>query len=535
MAIATRRAAWRAGPANGWHDDFIWYAAAIHRMRSLTPQLDEFLQILGDALAGVPGPADPVAELVAIAQQWSDPMSLGYQSQVHGTFVAKADWPSHQGEPALWQECAHNQWFFLPWHRAYLLEFEAVVRAHIAELAGPADDWRLPYWNYSDHQADASRLGLPLPLRGDTLPAGVEVPGVDPRADGTFPNPLFIPIRELDGDPNPADGVGWATAAAALIRRHYANQQDTGRVSFGGGVLENPNDAAAFHRGSEIGLLDVRPHGSVHSEVGGAMNLFETAALDPVFWLHHCNVDRLWETYAHELGHGFPFQNGVGVGTAAHQSWTTREFRFGRADGSTGIWTAPGVLDIAALGYAFETIAAPPLPAGIPDPLPGEEVDPFGFDVAVPEPVAEAGEVSLAAEQEIALTGGDAADQGLGVDAFRVGARWLLRFEGIRSARPVPTSYEVFLGLPPGAEADPADADHYAGLLSLFGVAESSRDDGTSAADGQRRLLDVSVPVSAQAATFRPLDTQVRLVPLNPGRDLAGAQLTIQRITLEFA
>ena len=37
MANATRRAAWRSGPANGWHDDLVWYAAAIHQMRALTP------------------------------------------------------------------------------------------------------------------------------------------------------------------------------------------------------------------------------------------------------------------------------------------------------------------------------------------------------------------------------------------------------------------------------------------------------------------------------------------------------------------
>src|SRR5436309_401095 len=39
---ATRRAAWRSGPANGWHDELIWYAAAIHQMRALTPGYDDF-------------------------------------------------------------------------------------------------------------------------------------------------------------------------------------------------------------------------------------------------------------------------------------------------------------------------------------------------------------------------------------------------------------------------------------------------------------------------------------------------------------
>jgi tyrosinase len=98
----------------------------------------------------------------------------------------------------------------------------------------------------------------------------------------------------------------------------------------------------------------------------------------------------------------------------------------------------------------------------------------------------------------------------------------------------VATSYHVFVGVAPGDAADPADDDHYAGLLTLFGVYEASRDDGSSAADGQRRRLDITAQVTAQAATLRPLAAPLRLVATNPGRDLAAAQLSIERITLEF-
>ncbi|MFL6129497.1 MAG: tyrosinase family protein [Mycobacteriales bacterium] len=535
MLSVTRRAAWRDGAEDGWHDDFLWYAAAIHRMKALTSGLDDFFQVFNLALSqGFPRAL--VARMAEIPRQWSDPMSLGYQSQVHGTFVPKQLWPRHRGEPALWQECAHNHWFFLPWHRAYLIEFEAVVREHIGQLGGPADDWALPYWNYSDHAEDPRRLGLPLPLRGEILPDGVEVPGVEPVADGTFPNPLFNPTRLGADEPDPGDDTEWATATEALLRPHYANQQDTGFVSFGGGVLEDPTNAALFHDAAgELGQMDAQPHGSVHVHVHGTMALFQTAGLDPVFWIHHCNVDRLWETYARDLRHGYPFRDGVGAGTAAQQSWTTQRFRFRRPDGSTSTWRATEVLDIESLSYAYDTTAPPPLPAMPPDPPPGSEIAPFGLDVPTPEPVASAGPLALAQELDVAVSAGGGDDQGLGVDAFHEGARWLLRFEGIRSDFPAPTSYRVYLGLRAGHAADPQDADHYAGLLSLFGVYEASRDDGSSAGSGQSRLLDVTPQVTAQAATFRPLATTVRLVPLDAGRDLAGAQVSIDRITLEFA
>src|SRR3954453_9322476 len=187
MVNTIRRAAWRDDrPDNGWSDDLIWYAAGVHRMRGLTPQLDEFYEVFRAADAQQ-FPPDLVDQLASIAQQWSDPMSLGYQSQVHGTYLAKQFWPQHNGKQVLWQECAHNHWFFLPWHRAFLLEFEAVVREHVRQLGGPADDWALPYWNYSDAFADPRRLGLPLPLRGATLPDDVEVPGVEADDDGNRP------------------------------------------------------------------------------------------------------------------------------------------------------------------------------------------------------------------------------------------------------------------------------------------------------------------------------------------------------------
>jgi tyrosinase len=329
MVNTTRRAAWRDGADNGWHDDLIWYAAGVHQMRLLTPQLDEFLEIFREADAQPQLPSDLVDQMASIAQQWGDPMSFGYQSQVHGTFVAKQFWPRHNGRQALWQECAHNHWFFLPWHRAFLLEFEAIVREHIRRLGGPADDWALPYWNYTDWRADPRRVGLPLPLRGETLPDDVEVPGVEADADGNRPNPLFNLTRPGPDVPPPGSNVAWASATLALLRPHYANQEDRGFISFGGGVLETPNNAALFHdQARELGQLDAQPHGSVHVHVGGTMGLFQTAGLDPVFWMHHCNIDRLWETYAHDLGHGYPFQDGSGSNTAAHTSWVGQKFRF---------------------------------------------------------------------------------------------------------------------------------------------------------------------------------------------------------------
>jgi tyrosinase len=64
------------------------------------------------------------------------------------------------------------------------------------------------------------------------------------------------------------------------------------------------------------------PHGQVHVNIGGDMQSTLTSPNDPVFYLHHANVDRLWwkwqlaypklaNTYA-----GSSFTSGKGMGTA---------------------------------------------------------------------------------------------------------------------------------------------------------------------------------------------------------------------------
>ena len=43
-------------------------------------------------------------------------------------------------------------------------------------------------------------------------------------------------------------------------------------------------------------------HDRIHGWVGGSMGLVTVAAFDPIFWSHHCMVDRLW--YLWQLQHG---------------------------------------------------------------------------------------------------------------------------------------------------------------------------------------------------------------------------------------
>ena len=112
------------------------------------------------------------ARAVAAMQQLplTEPTSWRYQAAIHG--IAGAAPPS--GAP--WNECQHATWYFLPWHRMYLFQFEQIVRSFVPADLDP-DQWALPYWNYSD---GAPGDALPPAFRAETLP------------DGTVFNPLYL-------------------------------------------------------------------------------------------------------------------------------------------------------------------------------------------------------------------------------------------------------------------------------------------------------------------------------------------------------
>ena len=535
MDIVTRKAAWSSEvPANGWSDDLLWYAAAIHQMKLLTPCLDAYrpLAVRANELIGTrdrtPAQTQELREILGILpgiiEQWNDPMSLGYQAQVHATFMLDPSaWPQYQGTTVLWHECAHGNWFFLPWHRAYLLEFEAVARAHIEALGGPHETWALPYWNASDYLSRPEAATMPLALRDAVLPAEVEVPGLDGDA-GERPNPLHEPSRDGPAPlTTPPSFDDWPDASEALLRLHYANAEGANLVSFAGGYLE---DLTLFHSSQELGQVDLQPHGRGHVETGGLMSSFFTAGLDPVFWMHHANVDRLWETYAHELEHGYPFPDGRptdGLAAEALASWTEREFRFLRPDGNVQSWTAPMVLDTVGLGYRYDTIAAPEF-NNVPPPPPGGDIAPFGLVERDFSPVAAASDVGLADARTIVLTGGDADASFGAVDPIQ---RWSLRFDGIRCERPALTSYSVYLDLD---DEQTTDSSRLLGALSLFGVFESSIEANGDL--GSSRLFDVTSVVQG-LPDFNPLAARLTLIPSRADRDLDAMGLVVDRISLE--
>ena len=479
-----RRDAWALTHEEGdWPRVLVAYEEAVHRLR----QLD-------GSPTGRPG----------------DPVGWGYLAAIHGRRAA--DGGPDTSDP-LWCTCQHESWYFLPWHRLYLRAFELIVQQVLGD-----DSWSLPYW-YALDPDDPATAVLPPAFRAADGPGG----GANALRTAQRSQRMNDGLPLLDKE---LLDVQAGTVVAALNTARYSSPD--GRATFGGGERSTPSFG-----GGELGLLEGVPHGSVHMLVGndyvggvavrrGWMGSFYTAGLDPVFWLHHANVDRLWQAWL-ELGHAVP---------EADPAWADATFTFPDATGATVTWRLGDALDPAWLGYEYEVTAPPrgvvpaPVPGGpgpdlglgagagvvaaLPEPPP--QVIGATQDVAIasPEPV----DVALAAPTDQGLGLGD--DAGGGADAGPVS----LRIEQV-TGTVAAAAYQVHVNLDDGE----APADHpelLAGVLSTFGVAEASQEDELHAGTGITAVFDITAVRDALAARGRwdPTTLRLRFTPVAPEADV---------------
>ena len=225
----------------------------------------------------------------------SDPRNWIRFADIHGSF------------------CPHGNWYFLPWHRAYIATFERLCR----ELSGKPD-FALPYWDWTaDRQfpaAFAAGNGAANPLndvrpgvaRGFRLADDMVGPQVMSRI-------LNSPDFEAFGSTRPSGQNG--------IGRQW-QQREGSRTE-----------------------LEFNPHDGVHQAIGGTMAIVNQSSRDPIFYLHHSNVDRLWTAW-----------NRRGNANSPEPMW--RDFAFNRQfiqpDGSPWNVTVGDLGATPSLGYRYD-------------------------------------------------------------------------------------------------------------------------------------------------------------------------------------
>jgi tyrosinase len=173
---------------------------------------------------------------------------------------------------------AHGLDAFLPWHRAYLLDLERELQLIDPSVA-------LPYWRFDQPAPNlfsADFFGAPtnapnLPVLSPANPLRAwTIDGVL----GIMRNPRFADPRTSAASPAP--GLSVRTQAELLIT--------TGPLDY---AYEDFDDESLNHAGFRD-ILEGNPHGWAHVSFSGFIRSPSTAAKDPLFFLLHCNVDRLW-------------------------------------------------------------------------------------------------------------------------------------------------------------------------------------------------------------------------------------------------
>jgi tyrosinase len=405
------------------------------------------------------------AKAVAImkSRNASDPTSWTYQAAMHGTHAT-------QTKP-LWNGCQHGSWWFLPWHRMFLYYFERIVRAAVVQ-AGGNPNWTLPYWNYG---VGGQQATIPTAFRNPTT--------------GGQPNPLYVQQRAPGINSGMALPSAVTTDQFALSRPQYP-----GVPQFGGGV------ASAQQFAGQYGQVEQTPHNDVHGVVGGQsgwMNDPDQAAQDPIFWLHHSNIDRIWSEWLNTGGHKNPQTS----------NWLNQQFSFFDEHGHQVTKACRDVrLIMHQLGYIYETAPVGTASVGGVEP-PEEEAamaDDSGSEQEQPVPQPE---MVGASEQTVRLVGSPAdvevqidpqAHAAVVGDAGGQPNHIYLNVEDIEGQQNPGTVYGIYVDLPPDASPQTA-AEYHVGNVSFFGIERALHPRG----DAQPHPLRVSVEITELVSRLR--------------------------------
>jgi tyrosinase len=249
---------------------------------------------------------------------------------------------------------AHRGPSFLPWHREFLLQVEADLQGINSAITIPFWDWtadaklddahKSPLWTDAflggnGVESDDWRVGNgPFAYASGNwpIPIGHDGPALIRRFGYSVPNlptteDLALAMAEYVYDAPPYNGSPFALGFRNRIE----------------GWITQRGDPHVKTSGSQL-------HNRVHLWVGGSMEPM-TSPNDPVFFLHHCFIDKVWADWQakqdadwKESGYDgtAPRYNPVSEGPLGHNlhdvltPWSHQ---------------IVDVLDIAMLGYSYET------------------------------------------------------------------------------------------------------------------------------------------------------------------------------------
>jgi tyrosinase len=277
--------------------------------------------------------------------------------------------------------------------------------------------------------------------------------------------------------------------------------------------------------------LESSPHGTVHGAVGGLMARVPTSANDPVFWLHHANVDRLWD---HWLQASSSHHN------PADDAYLNHQFRFADSDGTTVTVSVRDIISSAQLGYRYDDVSPTPEPA-LTMELPQES---FVLASTALAPTATADNPLGFSDKRVNL---EFADEGIErmqavteATAGGLDQRVFIRINGLGFSELPAFTYGVYLDPPEGEDSPERLMSHYVGSINFFGADHVPHGDiehaePEAAAQDLRHSFDFELEVTDRIATLVASgnwDPEALSVVLKPLAPVPPKDMEVEKISL---
>jgi tyrosinase len=278
--------------------------------------------------------------------------------QIHADAMNRVTVTSSEPNDMNFRNAAHRGPAFLPWHREFILRFELELQKVLRD-----NSFGLPYWDWAQDQDDLDAGRLSNPRQGSVWANDFMGGDGDPVSSGPFTSSQWITVPD---DIRPGD---------RRLRRNFGEDglrlpttREVNAVLTSPAPYDSPpwrTTSTNSFRNQLEGFAGPDLHNRVHRWVGGSM-LPAQSPNDPVFFLHHCNVDRLWAQW--QACSPNPAYLPVSSGPPGHNlddpmfPWTA-----GPSSRSTplanlraGIRTPRSTLDHIALGYMYDTEISQP-------------------------------------------------------------------------------------------------------------------------------------------------------------------------------
>lgn len=223
----------------------------------------------------------------------------------------------------------HGSWLFFPWHRMMLYFHERILGSLIGD-----DTFTLPYWPWD-------------------IPEGMEIPALymnqpffDAERDISHFPPRKVDLNFNDVEHGFQDEQQIDYNMAVMYTQMVSAAKKT-ELFMGCNLTAGQEGYCHVH-----GTLELAPHNTMHTWVGSSLNprredmgVFYSAARDPIFYVHHSNIDRLWEVWR-QLNH-----NKLDIKDSA---WLDSYFFFYDENLQLVRIRICDVLNITKLGYIYE-------------------------------------------------------------------------------------------------------------------------------------------------------------------------------------